>query len=465
MTPSYASAATQPRLLALANSERLVGVVGFEVDNNSFYQADTFHITLCLSAQPASRNWAWWASQVDIELEMLVGYPANPQQFDRSDLTSLLIGEVDDIEIDPVRDEIVMSGRDLTSRFIDNKTAESFRNQTASQIATLLALRRGLVPVVTTTTLKAGTYYDIDKVGDSDDRPEWDLLTYLAQVSGFQVYVKGRELHFEPKTVDAVKRTVIDKTAMRARYDQISALWGAELDKVKATNKQASALLDQRDATSDPGQRASLTGQAKALNDQANSTQLAARTTYKSEYESLRAQLAGPDFVETTTSYIVRWQPPAQNVPAVNAVSLSMQRNLTIAKDIVVTVRSYNLKQKKGFTVTANRTRVKSGTKTASKSYIAPQKYFFTIANKTAAEAQAYANQKLAEISQHEMKIEVTLPGDPALNPRLLLKLEGTGTAFDQVYYPASVLHAIGLNGYKTTIRAKNSSPDSTVAP
>jgi phage protein D len=371
VTPVTLSRATQPRMLALANSERLVGVVSFEVENNTYYQADTFHITLCLSAQPPSRNWAWWASQVEIEMEMLLGYPAT-EQFDKADLTSVLIGEVDEIEIDPIRDEIVMSGRDLTSRFLDNKTVNKYPNLTASQIATQLATTRGLIPVVTATKVKAGTYYDIDKTSIADDRPEWDLLTYLAQVSNFVVYVKGRELHFEPKP------------AM------------------------------------------------------------------------------------TTTPYVIQWQNATayQASPTVNTVDLSMSRNLSISKDISVSVRSYNVVQKKGFTVTANRLRVKAGTKTASKSYLQPQKYFFTIANKTPDEAQQYANQKLAEISQHEMKITATIPGDPTVMQQLTIKLAGTGTAFDQLFYPASVLHSYDLSsGYTTKIHAKNSSPDSTVAP
>lgn len=371
MTPQIASWASQPRGIALANGTRLVGVSSFEIDNNSFYQADTFRLILALSAQPASSDWAFWASQVDIEVELLVGYPAT-EQYDKADLVSMVIGDVDDIHIDPLHDEIVMTGRDLTARLVDNKTTEKYPNLTASQIATKLAQARGLTPVVTATTTKAGTYYDIDKIDVADDRPEWDLLTYLAQVSGFVVYVKGHELHFEPKPDTAV----------------------------------------------DP--------------------------------------------------YVLHWEPAnsTSGSPMLNALDLTLTRNLTIAKDIIVTVRSYNVKQKTGFTKTANRSRVKAGTKTASKSYIAPQRYFFTIANKTAEETQQYANQKLAEISQHEMNFSMAIPGDPTLTPRTVVRLDGTGTAFDQIYYPASVLTEFSLHaGYRTTVRGKNSSPESTVAP
>lgn len=454
--------------MALANGERLVGVVGFEVDNNSFYAADTFHITLCLSAQPASRNWAYWAQQVDVEMELLLGYPSNPNQYDRPDLTSLIIGSVDEMEIDPIKDEIIMSGRDLTARFADNKTVDRYPTLTASQIATKLALLRGLTPVVTATTVLAGTYYDIDHLSVADDRPEWDLLTYLARVSNFVVYVKGRELHFEPKSTDTTTRTVIDKVAARKRWAQLNTEGGAAMALSKLNIANAYNLLANRLESNNADERASLLAQAKDQHAQALAIQAAAAAKYYPEFNALTKLIAGPDYIETGTAYTITWTPPSATNPSptLNAVDLVVSRNLTIAKDIVVSVRSYNIDQNKGFTMTASRPRVRSGTKTAAKSYIAPLKRFFVIANKSAQETQQYANQRLAEISSHEMNLTVSLPGDPTLNPRTVVRLTGTGTAFDQSYYPASVLHAISIDsGYRMTIRAKNSSPESTVAP
>ena len=64
------------------------------------------------------------------------------------------------------------------------------------------------------------------------------------------------------------------------------------------------------------------------------------------------------------------------------------------------------------------------------------------------------------------MKITAMIPGDPTVSPRAVVQLDGTGSTFDQLFYPASVLHEIDLDsGYRTTIRAKNRSPESTVAP
>jgi phage protein D len=370
--PEPVSVGTRPRGAVFANGERLQGVVGFEVDNNTFYQADTFRLTLCLSKQPANRNWAWWADQREIEIELLAGYPATPEAFAREDLQSLLIGNVDDIEFDPIADEIVMAGRDLTSRFIDAKTVEKYQNLTASQVAEKLAAAHGLKAVVTETSGTVGTFYQIDHAATQDDRPEWDVLTYLAQVSGFVVYVKGRELHFEPKP--------------------------------------------------DPAK---------------------------------------------VEPYILRWQPPTadQAAPVFNGMRLTFSRNLTVARSIKVSVRSFNQKQKKGFTVTAERKRIKNSTTSkVGRSGLPPQQYSFFFPNMTPDEAQKKANQLLKDISEHEVNLGADVPGDTSLNQATVLKVEGTSTVFDQLYFPASVVHSFGFDtGYRTLFRAKNSSPESTV--
>lgn len=370
--PEPVSVATRPRGAVFANGERLQGVVGFEVDNNTFYQADTFRMTLSLSAQPVNRGWAWWAEQREVEVELLAGYPATPESFQREDLQLLLVGNVDDIEFDPIADSIVMAGRDLTARFIDTKTVEKYQNLTASQVAEKLAKEHGLTPVVTQTKEAVGTFYQIDHAATQDDRPQWDVLTYLAQVSGFVVYVKGRELHFEPKP--------------------------------------------------------------------------------------------DPAAVEP---YVLRWQPPteSQASPVFNGTSMTFSRNLTVARDIKVSVRSYNQKQKKGFTVTAERKRIKNTTTgRVGRSGLPPQQYSFFFPNMTPDEAQKKANQLLKDISEHEVNLTADVPGDTALNQSTLLRVEGTGTAFDQLYYPASAVHSFDFNsGYRTLFRAKNSSPESTV--
>ena len=363
----------QPRGVVKVNGTVMPGWLEFEIDNNAFFHADTFRCRFAASALPAEYGPAWWASQSAIFLELFIGFPDDVEAYSAADLDSFIYGQVDEVTYDPVGTFIEVSGRDKTADFIDAKTYEQFVNHTSSMIATELAARHGLTPVVTATSTKAGTYYAQENRRIPLDRSEWDLLTWLAQEEGFSVYVKGRDLHFEPQV--------------------------------------------QPDA------------------DQ----------------------------------YALKWVDPApdsdQGAPIFNGTGIVCSRNLTLARDIVVYVRSWNTKQKKGFTVKAQASHTKKAIgKGAAQAAGAAQTYSFVKPGLTREQAQAMANARLKELSAHEMKISASLPGDNLLALTTLVSLSGTGTAFDQTYYPDSITRRISFaGGYKMHLSAKNHSPESTV--
>jgi phage protein D len=368
-----ASAARQPRGIVKVNDAIMPGWVEFEVENNAFFQADTFRCKFAVSALPSDYSPAWWASQSKIFIELFAGFPADVDAFSAADLDSFIYGQADEITYDPVTTCIEVTGRDKTADFIDAKTYEQFVNLTSSAIASTLAARHGLTPVVTATSTKVGTYYQLENRRIPLDRSEWDLLTWLAQEEGFSVYVKGKELHFEPRV--------------------------------------------QPDAS----------------------------------------------------QYALQWQAPTPDgsisVPSFNGLDLKCSRNLTLARDIIVYVRSWNTKQKNGFTVKAQATHTKKAIgKVAAQAAGAAQAYSFVKPGLTREQAQNLANQHLAELSAHEMKIAASLPGDNLLALTTLVSLMGTGTAFDQTYYPDSIVRSMSvLDGYRMHLSAKNHSPESTV--
>lgn len=210
--PFPGSAANRPRGLVYVNGELLQGVFGFAVDNNSFFQADTFRVTVVLSKQPVNRGFAWWAMQESLQIELFLGFPTDPTNFSKPDLTSFLLGYTDDIEFDPSGDTVTLVGRDLTSKLIDYKRAIVFATQSlvASDIVTQIAVARGLTPVVTKTSTATGSYYQIVKALVESNSTYWDIITKLAQIEQFQAYVKGIELHFEPRTPPSTNPYVIN---------------------------------------------------------------------------------------------------------------------------------------------------------------------------------------------------------------------------------------------------------------
>lgn len=372
-TAPAAAGVRQPRGIVKVNGAVVPGWIEFEIDNNAFFHADTFRCRFAVSALPAEYGKAWWASQSEIFLELFIGFPPDVEAYSAADLDSFIYGQVDEVTYDPVGTFIELSGRDKTADFIDAKTYEQFVNNTASEIAELLAARHGLTPVVTNTSTKAGTYYQLENRRIPLDRSEWDLLTWLAQEEGFSVYVKGRELHFEPQ--------------VQPDADQYALKW---------------------------------------------------------EDQAPDSEIAAPNF---------------------NGIDIVCSRNLTLAKDIVVYVRSWNTKQKKGFTVKAQASHTKKAIgKGAEQASGAAQIYSFVKPGLTREQAQAMANAKLKELSAHEMKISASLPGDNLLSLTTLVNLSGTGTAFDQTYYPDSIVRKISFtDGYHMRLSAKNHSPESTV--
>lgn len=362
------SAQRFPRGLAMIGSARLQGLVSFEVNNNSHYEADTFRLVLALSAQPANLNFQYWAAQIAIQIGLYAGFPPDPNNFSSSDLKQLILGNVDSVEIDPVADEIVLSGRDLTALFIDTKTTDAFMNLTSSGIALQLAARHGMATKVTATANKVGGYYKDDFLRVNKERSEWDLLTTMAREEGFLVYVTGNTLNFVPKPLPS-----------------------------------------------------------------------------------------------TGSPYLIKWQNPTiAGYNQFNGCRIQFSRNLTVAKGITVVVRTHNIKTGKTLVATypTGAKTIKPGQSTG------PQIYNVRIANGTQASALLEAQRVHKEITQHEIKVHVEMPADNLLTAETMLQVTGTGTVYDQYYYPSAVVRSFSVDeGYFMRIEAKNHSPLTESSP
>lgn len=337
--------------------------VSFSVENNSFRGASTFDLTLATSALPPSMSLlSYWAAQTTITVELSVSIISQSG----TDEKKLIIGNIDTWRYDPARFEITCEGRDFTAYLIDAKSAgESFKNYTSSQIATMLAQRHGLTPMVTATTGRFGEFYQIDSAHLTGEQTEWDLITTLAGIENFSVYVDGNNLYFGPVT--------------------------------------------------DP---------AKA------------------------------------DKYVIRYQPPGLNTfPQCNtSEDLSFSRALTISKGITVQVLSWNAKRKNQQFMTSypkNAKGVTPGNDTAK-----TQVYRIIRNGLTPESASALAQSIYQTVVQHEMKFSCSTAGDNLLTPQTMVRIEGTQSPFDQLYYCDSVRRTVSWEtGYTMTISGKNHSP------
>jgi hypothetical protein len=194
------SVVRQPRALAKINGTIVDGLISLEIEETSFSHPSTFRAEFAVSALPEANNVAWWMKTADeIGVELFIGFPPDPSDYDASDLTSVFYGVADDIDVEWDTQTLHVSGRDLSSKLADVKTAEKYINKTASAVATILAGMYGLTPVVTATTTLIGKYYQLDHVDLHDDQTQWDLLTWLAREERFVCFVQNKSLYFQPK--------------------------------------------------------------------------------------------------------------------------------------------------------------------------------------------------------------------------------------------------------------------------
>jgi phage protein D len=191
--------ARQPRAIVKVAGIQVPAWISWEVNNNTFYQADTFRVSFAANMLPSETDANWFSDQKVAFVEILAGFPSDPSNYSETDLDSLIYGRVDDVAYDPVATTLTLTGRDLTAAFIDAKTTIQYQNLTSSQIAAQLAANHGLTVVGPATTTPAGTFYAYDRVSMTDQRSEWDLLTWLAQQEGFACYVQGTVLNFGPR--------------------------------------------------------------------------------------------------------------------------------------------------------------------------------------------------------------------------------------------------------------------------
>ncbi len=333
-----------PTITVLVDGAPMPGVMNLDIHANAHLAAGRFRIR---AAMPVTTAASLLTTASIIDLQLSLGGPT----------TSLLQGQADTIHMDAIRNTVEIDGRDLTARLLDARTQETFANQTASEIATTIAGRHSLTPVVTATTTLAGRYY-----GDEHDRitlgqfsratTEWDVLTFLAAREGFEVFVAAQSLYFQPRSQSS---------------------------------------------------------------------------------------------------------PPVTLTPA-DCITLSLEHALTLARDIEVTVKSWNTRHQAAFTQTARSApqgRASGG---------APQRIVVVRPNLAANDALQLAQRILADLSAHERIVHAELPGDVILNPRSLMTLTGTGTDFDQTYYIAELDRSFSLHhGYTQRLRLKNSAQSNAI--
>ncbi len=153
--------------------------------------------------------------------------------------------------------------------------------------------------------------------------------------------------------------------------------------------------------------------------------------------------------------YPVQWVPSHGGFASCNVMNLRLERSMTIAKDVVVEVRSWHSKKGKAFTKTA---RARSALKNLKDP---PQRYVVVRPNMTEDAAQQLANALLVDITKHERVATFDASGDLTFSPRAMIQITGTASEWDQFYYVDSIERSIDQTGFLMNARVKNHSTGS----
>jgi len=198
----------RPGARILINGEPLGGLVALEVQAPGPFMAGRFRAVFAMGDAPC----------LSISMYSKLGLVPTTLEVSTNSLsyTSLLKGFTENIRIDVRKNIAILSGRDITSMMIDSEISETFVNQTASEVAFIIATRHGLVPNITVTEQRVGQYYQIDhtrtglNVG-SRSTTEWNLLCRLADAEGFLVSVTDGVLNFGPASSSSIRTVTPDK--------------------------------------------------------------------------------------------------------------------------------------------------------------------------------------------------------------------------------------------------------------
>ena len=180
----------------LINGCPVQGLLRASLTTSNCFSADTYALTFAIGPSPFG-DVSFWSTLSSAYVEIILASSVGSQQ------QGLVTGMVDIVRIDPIRMTVSISGRDLSSTLIDSYRQQDFVNQTASEIAATIAENHNLLPIVTPTSDIVGRYYDDGytrlSVGQfSRLRSDWDLLVQLARENGFDVFVQGTSLFFQP---------------------------------------------------------------------------------------------------------------------------------------------------------------------------------------------------------------------------------------------------------------------------
>ncbi|PHK92896.1 hypothetical protein CR162_21530 [Pseudoroseomonas rhizosphaerae] len=410
---------TRPMMRLLVGGEAIYGVDSLSLESNGFAAADAWSATLAMG--PDSKELGFWADagSIDVELQMAL---AAPGSMESPPWQTMLVGVLDTTELDPDTDTVTIRGRDLTSRLLEASVMESYPNLKASELATKFAGEHGLQARVTASPGAAGQHYEGDRSVQmssvfSHAMKKWDLLCYLADREGYEVFIEGRTLVYQPRREPDRENT-----------------WLVHVAPGRHTRGASGSSMRTPTAINAVGLKLSKNNWlSKTIEVAVRSADIATGKTVIARYSggAVTSSAKGPKVRKARPEFDadgIRYEdgPSEEEVEVLGGTPARSKMAKTLSPRRMDPDRTY---------------------------------YTFDIAGLTEDEALKIAQQKHKEITDHERVISFTIPGELAMTPRNMVTLEGTGSSFDQTYYIHSIQRSMSSSGFTQRVECRNSSP------
>lgn len=148
-------------------------------------------------------------------------------------------------------------------------------------------------------------------------------------------------------------------------------------------------------------------------------------------------------------SYPIRFTPPSEDEPADgNVMDITFVQNVHLNRGVKQTVRSFHTRKEKSICTTKQSDAAGFGD---------PLEWIDVLPGLTDSQVEKIAAKRQIEKQRHEMQVQIVMPGDVDLDPRRMLTLSGTDSAWDQDYHIDTISHAFSpVDGYTMSIAAKN---------
>ncbi len=201
MTTYPAENFRRPRCRLLVSGNVIDGCHSIELSTSNLGQAGSFFVQLASGGGQTSTG-SVWSDEDTIDVSIQLGFLPLGMPEGALSWQEMMSGRVDRLCLDPVSGTMTLEGRDYAARLLDMPVTESFLNCTSSEVAQQLADRCGLSTSINQTVSMVGQYYQIEHARTSLSRfsrfgTAWDLLSNLAQLEQFDLWVEGTTLHFQ----------------------------------------------------------------------------------------------------------------------------------------------------------------------------------------------------------------------------------------------------------------------------